>query len=95
MRALRHLLWSFGRDLQGGVAIIGAAAVVLFVVLAALAIDLGSMTLKAREIQGAADLAALSAARNLPAANAAANATAQANLGADIIITTQTGVYLA
>lgn len=94
MRALRHHIQAFSKDRKGGVAIIGAAAV-LFVVLAALAIDLGSLTLKAREVQGAADLAALSAARNLPAASAAANATAQANLGRDIIVTTQTGVYLA
>lgn len=95
MKALLQKLRAFRQNAQGGVAIIGAAAIVLFVVLAALAIDLGSLTLKAREVQGTADLAALSAARNLPAASAAASATAKANLGPDIIVTTQTGVYLA
>ena len=86
---------AFGEDKRGGVAIVGAATMMLFVVLAALSIDLGSITLKAREIQGAADLAALSAARNLPKATAAANATARANLGDDVTITTETGVYSA
>ena len=84
----------FASDQRGGVAIIGAALILLLVVLSALAIDLGSMTLKAREVQGAADLAALSAARNLPRAQQAAQATAYANLGREVQVQARTGVYV-
>ena len=59
-----------------------------------MAIDLGSMVLKARHVQGAADLASLAAARDLPRAPAAALSTAQANLGSDITVVTTTGTYV-
>lgn len=84
----------FAKDQEGGVAIIVAAASVLIVILAALAVDLGSMVLKARTVQGAADLASLAAARDLPKAQAAATATAKANLGNDITVQTTVGVYV-
>lgn len=84
----------FAHDRRGGVAVMGAIMAMLFVVLAALAIDLGSVALKAREVQGTADLAALSGARNIPKATEAAQATARANLGNKITIQTQTGVYV-
>ena len=48
-------------------------------VLAALAVDVGSISLKARQIQGTADLAAMAAARDLDNAEVAAHATASAN----------------
>lgn len=84
----------FAKDQEGGVAIIVAAASVLIVILAALAVDLGSMVLKARTVQGAADLASVAAARDLPKAQAAATATAKANLGNDITVQTTVGVYV-
>lgn len=94
MQPLGLRVRSFGRDREGGVAIIVAAASFLIVILAALAVDLGSMALKARHVQGAADLASLAAARDLPRAQAAAQATARANLGNDIEVQTTVGVYV-
>ncbi|WP_292054045.1 MULTISPECIES: TadG family pilus assembly protein [unclassified Brevundimonas] len=94
-------MWPFGKRLgsfrqnqDGGVAIIVAAASFLMVVLAALAVDLGSMVLKARDVQGAADLASLAAARDLPRAQQAALATARANLGNQVTVQTTVGVYV-
>ncbi|MDT9126957.1 TadG family pilus assembly protein, partial [Escherichia coli] len=47
-----------------------------------------------RKLQGAADLAALAAARDLPNATAAAQATAAANaLGSNVMVKVVTGVY--
>ena len=62
------------RDEKGGVAIMAAAFGAVMCVLAALAVDLGSITLKARQIQGTADLSAMAAARDLGHADAAARA---------------------
>ena len=76
-------------------AIIVAASAFLFVVLAALAIDVGSVVMRTREIQGTADLAALAAARNIPRAQNAAQATVRDNLGPDATATIQTGIYVA
>jgi uncharacterized membrane protein len=53
----------------------------LFCALAALTVDIGSIALHARQLQGAADLAALSGARDIDHAEAAARATARANAG--------------
>lgn len=52
-------------DDRGGVAIMAAVAGALICVTAAFAVDLGSMVLKGREVQGAADLSALAAAQTL------------------------------
>ncbi|MFC5345689.1 TadG family pilus assembly protein [Brevundimonas staleyi] len=81
-------------DERGGVAVLAAAAGGLFCVLAAIVVDLGSLALDGRTLQGAADLAALSAATDLTRAQLAAEATAQANLG---LVTTRavTGLYVA
>ena len=84
----------FVRDEQGGVAVIAAIASTIMVALAAFAVDLGSIFLQARQLQGMADLAAIGAARDLGNAQAAANATAGANgwngpLTTDVVL----GVY--
>ena len=79
---------------EGGIAIMAAAGGGLFCVLAAITIDLGSIALDGRTLQGAADLAALSAARDLDRAQLAARATAEANL-ANVTTSTVTGLYLA
>ncbi|MEN5115292.1 TadG family pilus assembly protein [Brevundimonas diminuta] len=84
-------------DDRGGVAVIAAVFGALICALAALAVDVGSMVLKGREVQGAADLSALAAAQTLSdppeRTEAAAHATARDNLidlaGARI----QRGVY--
>lgn len=94
MRPFGERFGTFRQNQDGGVAIIVAAASFLMVVLAALAVDLGSMVLKARDVQGAADLASLAAARDLPRAQQAALATAQANLGNHVTVQTTVGVYV-
>lgn len=66
----------------------------LFCALAAVTVDVGSLALHARHIQGAADLAALSGARDLDHAEAAARATAQANAGTGVTATILKGRYV-
>lgn len=85
---------AFTRNQDGGVAIIVACSSFMIVVLAALAVDLGSVVLKTREIQGAADLAALAAARDIPRAQAASAATVRSNLGSAATVQTETGIYV-
>ncbi|WP_292083837.1 MULTISPECIES: TadG family pilus assembly protein [unclassified Brevundimonas] len=82
-------------DEKGGVAIMTAAFAGLICVLAALAVDLGSVSLKARQIQGTADLSALAAARDLARAETAARATASANLTDWQALTVTRGGYVA
>jgi len=72
---MRHWL----RNQDGGVAIIAAAALTGGVGLAAMAVDLGSVYLQSRRLQGVADLAALAAAGDIARAQAAANATVEVN----------------
>lgn len=83
-------LW---RDRRGGVAVVGAAGAALACLMAAVVIDGGAIMLEARALQGAADLAALSAARDLSRAQAAAEATARDNAGPDVEVRTAIGVY--
>ena len=85
---------AFAADERGGVAVMAAAAGGLFCVLAAIVVDMGSLALDGRTLQGAADLAALSAARDLDRAQLAAEATAQANVGA-VATQVMTGLYVA
>ncbi len=63
--------------------------------LAAMGTDLGVLALHARKLQGAADLAALSAAADLDRADAAARETARINMGPEVEVWTQRGVYAA
>lgn len=79
---------------DGGVAAMAAAAGTLMCALAALVVDLGSLALSARTLQGVADLAALSAASDLDRAPLAAEATARANLD-PVIVAVETGVHVA
>lgn len=80
---------------RGGVAVIGAISGGFLCALAALTVDVGSIALAGRRLQGAADLAALSAARDLEHAQAAASATAIDNLGPGVSTTTVLGAYVA
>lgn len=82
----------FTGDEAGGVATMVAAAGTLLCVLAAIVVDLAGLALAGRTLQGATDLAALSAAANLERAQLAAEATAVANLG-EVETRTVTGRY--
>lgn len=91
------------KDRRGGVAVMAALFGGLICVSAALAVDVGSMMLKGREVQGAADLSALAAAQTLtqtlaqtlpsPQTEAAARLTARANLADLAEVRTEVGVY--
>lgn len=77
--------WSrWGQDRRGGVAITAAVAGGLLCMATAVTIDLGVLTLHTRKLQGAADLAALSAARDLNQAQRIAEDTVQANIAPDL-----------
>jgi uncharacterized membrane protein len=81
-------------DTAGSVSMISAFSFLSLLGAAALAIDVGSMFLQARKLQGIADLAAMSAARDIPHATAAAQATASANgWGKPLNVAVSLGVY--
>jgi uncharacterized membrane protein len=82
-------------DERGGVATIAAISGGVACALAALTVDVGSLALHARNLQGAADLAALSGAMDLSHAEAAARATAWSNTGTGIEVRVTPGRYLA
>lgn len=88
-------LATFRADRRGGVAIIAALGGGLACALAALTVDVGSLALHARNLQGAADLAAMSAAMDIPRAEAAAQATATANTGGSVGVAVVRGRYTA
>lgn len=67
----------------------------LICALAALAVDLGSLALHARKLQGAADLAAMAAATDMERALLAGRATAVANLGDTVESRVVRGRYVA
>lgn len=86
---------SFLTDRRGTVAIMAAVGGGLACLLAAVAVDVGIVALEARKVQGAADLSALSAVRDLDRHADAARATAQDNLSVDVEVTPVVGTYLA
>lgn len=88
-------LSEFFSDRRGGLSVFGVIGSGLACVLAAVVVDLGALALRARAVQGAADLAAMSAAMSLTQAAAAAEATAEANLGGDVRVVTRLGRYTA
>ncbi|MCR6661273.1 MAG: pilus assembly protein TadG-related protein [Asticcacaulis sp.] len=89
-----HFLARFQRDKRGSVLIMGAGLMIITVALAAFAVDMGYVYVKSRELQGTADLAAMSAAANLATAQSAAQAVVLANAHGDTLTaTTQTGFY--
>jgi len=86
----------FWRDKRGGVAIIAAVSSASLIAFAALAVDLGSIFLQTRQLQGMADLAALGAANDLTNAQAAAAATASGNgFNGTVQTATVLGAYVA
>ncbi|WP_428060850.1 TadG family pilus assembly protein [Brevundimonas sp.] len=89
----------FGQDRRGAVAVMAAVAGGLLCLFTAAVIDLGVLVLHTRRVQGAADLAALSAVRVLDrgevAARVAADRTVQANVSPEAVVSVSTtlGVY--
>lgn len=84
----------FWRNERGSVAIMSAILALVGCLVAALAIDVGSVALNARRLQGAADLAAMAAAADLDNAQNAATLTAEANApDADVTVGTVLGQY--
>jgi len=69
----------YWRSRRGAVVYITAILLPVIFGMGAMAVDLGSIFLQSRQLQGDADLATLAAANNLGDAQAAANATANAN----------------
>ncbi|MDI7774303.1 pilus assembly protein TadG-related protein [Asticcacaulis sp. EMRT-3] len=86
-------LLRFRQDDRGAVAITMALMMTVIISFAALAVDTGYLYLKSRQLQGTADLAALSAAAHLDHADAAAQAVVAANESDAVSVQTQTGVY--
>ncbi len=74
MKALRFL-----RARDGGVSVLSAVSGVVLIGFAGLAVDVGSVYLESRRLQGSADLAALAAMQNPAQAEALAAATVAAN----------------
>jgi uncharacterized membrane protein len=69
----------FLKDTRGGVAIIVAFSGMAMLAMAALAVDLGAIYVQSRQLQGIADLAAMSGANDLARAQAAVSATTTLN----------------
>ena len=87
-------LTRFQRDARGSALVMGAMLMVVIIGLAAFAVDVGYLYLKSRELQGTADLAAMSAAANLAKADTAAQSVVLNNAHGDVIsVKTETGLY--
>lgn len=83
-------------DRRGGVSMIVALAAAMLLGSAAVGIDLGSIYLESRKLQGVADLAALAAANDIDRARTAAEATVAANgLGSQTAVELELGTYTA
>ena len=78
---------------RGNVALLAAGIGGVLCITAALAIDLGSIALDARRLQGAADLSATAAAIHLDNAEAIAGRTAVANSRPGVLVATVLGQY--
>lgn len=85
---------AFAKNKRGAISIITALSALVLIGFTAGAVDFGNIFLRTRQLQGMADLAAMAAAHDLPHAQTAAAATAQANRW-DAPVDTQvaTGIY--
>lgn len=89
----RRFLVSLARDRNGSVAIVTAFFFAVIVGALALAVDVGSLFLERRTLQGTADLAAVAGASDISRAEAAVAATLQAN-GVEADFTVIRGNYV-
>lgn len=95
MRALRSLL-ALSRDVRGSISIAAAFGLIVLLGAAALAVDVGSLHLDRRKLQGIADAAALAAAAKPGEERAAAERIIAANCDCGIAIASLTpGSYVA
>lgn len=76
---MRRWTRRFRRDQRGAVSVLVVTSAAMLLGFAALAIDVGSIFLQTRKLQGMADLAAIAAARDIDHAQLAATATATDN----------------
>lgn len=83
------------RDERGGVAVMAAVGGALACLVAGVGVDTASVVFEARRLQGAADLAALSAANALGQAETVARVVAADNAGEGVTVRTVTGVHVA
>lgn len=83
------------RDPRGGAGVLIAAAMPVLIGMGALAVDMGSVQLDSRRIQGIADAAAIAAATNPDNAQAAAEAVATAAWARPLTVRVTTGRYVA
>jgi uncharacterized membrane protein len=87
-------LTRLARDTRGGVTMIAAGGMLMSIGFAAFAVDLGSIYVRSRELQGIADAAALAAASDPANAAAAANAVIAANAwDGTVTVEIETGRY--
>jgi uncharacterized membrane protein len=87
---------SFAHDQGGATTIIVALSLTVLLTFTAMGIDIGSLFLQARRLQGMADLAAMAAANDLPHASAAAEGAVGVNhWQAPMTMQVTTGVYSA
>lgn len=82
----RAPLHMFGRDTRGGISIMAAFGLTMLIGSAALAVDVGSLYLERRKLQGIADAAALAAAGRPGEERAAAERIIAANCDCGIVI---------
>lgn len=94
--AFQRTLHRFGRDRRGAVSILTALGLTMLIGSAALAVDVGSLYLERRKLQGIADAAALAAAGRPDDERAAAERIIAANCDCNIVIAALTpGTYTA
>ncbi len=94
--AFQRTLHRFGRDRRGAVSILTALGLTMLIGSAALAVDVGSLYLESRKLQGIADAAALAAAGRPDDERAAAERIIAANCDCNIVIAALTpGTYTA
>lgn len=94
--AFDRTLRRFGRDRRGAVSILTALGLTMLIGSAALAVDVGSLYLDRRKLQGIADAAALAAAGRPDEERAAAERIIAANCDCNIVIAALTrGTYTA
>jgi uncharacterized membrane protein len=93
---MRRKLKKFLREERGTIAVMSGFLAVASIGALAVGVDSASLYFEKRKSQGAVDLAAIAAARDLPRANAAANATINDHRLPDVqSITLITGNYIA
>lgn len=86
---------AFCRRSEGAISILAAVSATAMIGMAALGVDVGAVYLRSRELQGVADIAAMTAAQDLGRAQARAEAAVRANrAGQGVRVRTELGRYV-